>query len=120
MKRIAYLAAAASALTMAFALTASASAPPVGPLPKGKRTVVQTTNGELVAVALPVVAGKNWRIARTVDRRVLRQVSEADVGNSVVLVFKAVGKGEARVVMALTRGETPKAYRASTYVVLVR
>ena len=118
MMKLAFLA--APALALALALPAAATAPPVGPLPPGKRIVVQTIEGELVAVALPHVKGRNWRVARAVNSRVLRQVSEADVGRSVVLVFRAVGEGKAKIIMALTRGEQPKAYRAVTYLVVVR
>jgi hypothetical protein len=50
---------------------------------------------------------------------VIRQVSEGEVGNSVVLVFKAVGKGHTAIVVAETRGETAKAYRAVRYAVTV-
>jgi hypothetical protein len=62
-----------------------------------------------------------WRVARAVDPAILRQVSEADVGSSVVLVFRATGVGTARVVLALTHGDSsPKAVRAAYYVVKVR
>jgi hypothetical protein len=48
-------------------------------------------------------------------------VSEADVGPSVVVVFRAVHRGKATVAFALTRGESsPKALRAVRYVVRVR
>ena len=65
-------------------------------------------------------AGRVWRIARQFDSRVVRQVSEADVGNSVVLVFKAVGKGNTTVAFGLTHGETAKAYESRRFVVTVR
>jgi hypothetical protein len=62
-----------------------------------------------------------WRLARNVDQRVLRQVSEADVGTNVVIVYKAVGAGNVSVVYALTRGDaSSKAVRSSTYKVRVR
>ena len=47
-------------------------------------------------------------------------MGEGEVGNSVVLVFKAVGKGRTAIVVAETRGETAKAYRAVLYDVTVR
>ncbi len=80
------------ALVAAFVLTASAgaSAPPVGPLPSGPTQHITTTRGQLVAVALPHSSkGRVWRLARPVDPKVLRQVSEADVGSSVVVVYRA-------------------------------
>src|SRR5262249_26667629 len=59
--------------------------------------------------------GLVWRLARRIDPAVLRQVSEADVGRSVVVVFRATGKGTARVIFALTRGETPRALASVTH-----
>ena len=71
-------------------------------------------------VALPHRAGgRVWRVARTVNSRVVRETDEGDVGDSDVVVFKAVGKGNATVVLALTKGETAKAYESRTYVVRV-
>jgi hypothetical protein len=100
--------------------SALATAPPVGPLPAAKVTRITTTRGQLVSVALPRRAGGYvWRVARAFDARVIRQVSEGEVGNSVVLVFKAVGKGHTAIVVAETRGETAKAYRAVRYAVTV-
>jgi hypothetical protein len=65
--------------------------------------------------------GLVWRIARPVDSRVLEQVSEADVGPGVVVVFRAVGRGSATVRFALTRGDSSgKALKSATYRVTVR
>jgi len=44
--------------------TASATAPPVGPLPAAKVTSVKTTRGQLVSIALPTRRGYVWRVAR--------------------------------------------------------
>jgi hypothetical protein len=107
-----------AALTLAAG--AAATAPPVTSLPRGPSSAISTTPGERVAVALPHRKGLSWRIARTVDARVLREVDEGDVGAHVVVVFKAVRRGRATVVFALTRGETAKAYASRTYVVTVR
>jgi hypothetical protein len=113
------LAAAAAALVLA--LPAVASAPPVGPLPRGPVTTIATHKGSLVAVALPRRAnGLVWRLARSVDPKVLRQVSEADVGKDVVVVFRATGVGKARVAYGLTRGETRRAYASLTFAVTVK
>ena len=99
---------------------AVASAPPVGPLPAGPSSSIATTKGQLVAVALPVRAGgRVWRIARNANPGVLRQVSEADVGRSVVLVFQATGKGTTTIAFGLTRGERAKAYESRFYTVKV-
>jgi hypothetical protein len=100
---------------------ASATAPPVGPLPHGTVAEVTTSKGSLVAVALPKRAkGLVWRLAQKVDTDVVQQTSEADVGSSVVIVFHTVGVGDAKIVFALTRGERSKAYDAVMHIVHVR
>ena len=105
----------------ALAGASRATAPPIGPLPAGPTAAIQTHTGELVAFALPHRPnGRAWRIATSVNTKVLRQVSEADVGNQVVLVFKATGPGKATVVFGLTRGERPKAYESRRFTVSVR
>ena len=112
-------------LTLALAATALLAAgparsdsTPVGKLPAGPVSTTTTTRGQLVAVALPHAAkssGLVWRLARQYDARVVRQVSEADVGGNVVLVFKVVGRGSTSLVFALTRGDaSPTAVKAST------
>jgi hypothetical protein len=107
--------------SLVIAASALATATPVGPLPKGPVTTVSAARGTLVSVALPHRSGgKVWRQANTVDQMVLKQVSEGDVGASVVIVFKAVGKGTARVAYGLTKGETKKAYASQTFAITVR
>jgi hypothetical protein len=109
-----------------FALSVNASvasAPPVGPLPPGQVTNVSTPAGSLVAIALPGQAtssGLVWRLARGVSTNVLRQISERNVGRDVVVVYKAVGRGQATVAYGLTKGETRKAYKSVTYKISVR
>jgi hypothetical protein len=107
------------AIGTAAATGASEDSTPVGPLPAGPTATTTTKPGLLVAVALPHAARKSglvWRIARRYDSRVVRQISEADVRGSVVLVFKVVGRGDTALVFALTRGDTsPKAVKASTH-----
>lgn len=112
--------AAAAAAAFGLALQATASAPPVGPLPRGPVTTIRTSAGSLVAVALPHRAnGLSWRLARRVDPKVLVEVSEADVGKDVVVVYRAVGTGRAQVAYGLTRGETRHAYASLTFTVTV-
>jgi hypothetical protein len=119
---------AAALLAIAFAglvlVTAAALADstPIGPLPKGPVTHIQTTKGQYVAAALPrATNGRVWRIARAVDRKVLREVSEAHLGTNTVVVFKATGVGTAHVVFAQTRGDASgKALRSAMYIVRVR
>ena len=98
---------------------AAADSTPVRPLPKPAVTRVTTAKGSLVAVALPTQTARSglvWRIARPLDTRLVRQVGEADVGPSVVLVFRVVGAGRTSLHFALTRGDaSPKAVRAVRY-----
>ena len=111
---------AASLLTaLVFTFSALASAPPVGPLPKGPVTSISTSKGSLVSVALQSRVGKSWRLARAVNAHVLVEVSEANVGNAVVIVYRAVGSGSVSVRYGLTRGETRKAYASATFNVRV-
>ena len=106
---------------LAFAAGAGATAGPIGPLPPGPITTISTPAGSLVSVALPKGAqGRVWRQAGTINQKVLREVDEANVGPNVVIVFKAVGKGKAKAVYGLTKGETSKAYASDTFVITVR
>ena len=115
------VAAAVAASAAALVGNAVASAPPVGPLPAGPTSTIATTKGELVSIALPHrTGGKVWRIAQNANPKVLKQVTEGDVGPSVVLVFKAVGSGTTTIKLGLTVGEKTKAYESRTYVVRVR
>lgn len=114
------LALAAFAAVLVLAAPAAASAPPVGPLPAGPTQHIATQRGQLVSVALPHAAGgRSWRLTRAVDPKVLRELSEADVGANVVVVYKALGRGKVTVAFALTRGETAHAYAARRFVVSV-
>jgi len=92
---------------------------PVGRLPAGPVSKTTTKPGLLVAVALPRAARKSglvWRVARRFNSHIVREISEANVRGSVVVVFKVVGRGNTSLVFALTRGDTsPKAVRAATY-----
>jgi hypothetical protein len=100
------------------AAAAHADSTPVGPLPAGLVSRTTTSSGQLIAVALPKARNRTglvWRLARRYDSKVLRQVSEADVGRNVVLVFKVVGRGDTALVLALTRGDkSPVAVKAIT------
>jgi hypothetical protein len=117
MQRIALLAALAAALVLA--VPVQASAPPVGPLPKGQVTTIAAQKGSLVSIALPSLAGKSWRLARAVNPKVLVEVTEANVGSNVVVIYRAVGPGSVKVAYGLTRGETAKAYASATFNVRV-
>jgi hypothetical protein len=119
LRRSAFLLVTVAAL--AFAAGAGAAAGPVGPLPPGPVTTISTIGSSFVSVVLPkATQGRVWRQARQYNRNVLRQVSEANVGANVVIVFQAVGRGSTKVVYGLTRGETPKAYASATFKITVR
>ena len=119
--RRALAAALAAGLALAFAVVSRADSTPVGPLPRGPVARITTTRAQLVAIALPHTCtqeGLVWRLARPYDARVVRQVGEADVGGNVVLVFRVVGRGNTRLVFALTRGDvSAKALQAVTHVI---
>jgi hypothetical protein len=113
---------AASALAagvLSLAGGALADSTPVGPIPPGPVSTITTKRGQLVAVALPHASARSglaWRIARRYDPSIVREVSEADVGANVVLVFEVVGKGRTSLVFALTRGDaSSKAVKSSTH-----
>jgi hypothetical protein len=46
-------------------------------------------------------------------------VSEADVGSSVVLIYRALEAGRATVEFGLTRGETAKAFESRQFVITI-
>ena len=101
--------------------SARATAPPVGPLPPGPVGSVVVQKGQLVAFALPHrPGGRVWRIARPFNSRVLSQVSEGNVGASVVLIFRSLATGTTTVAFALTLGERSKAYESRVFTVRVR
>jgi hypothetical protein len=105
------------ALTLAGA--AVAAAPPVGPLPPGPTTKISVKAGELFAVALPGVPGRSWRLKGGYDPRLVHELTEANVGSSIVVVFKASGRGTTKLAYGATRGETAKAYSAKRFTITV-
>jgi hypothetical protein len=97
-----------------------ATAPPVGPLPKGVVTTIRVRHGELFALVVPRPRpGLTWRGARQSDATVARPLDEAEVNGNVVFVYRAGHRGTTTVVYALTRGETPKALAARFFRVTV-
>jgi len=121
---VVWLAALFATLTLALATGARADSKPVGPLPPGPVSTITTGPNQFVAVALPHASkqsGLTWRLARQYDSTVVRQVSEADVGTNVVLVFRVTGRGKTALVFALTRGDTSgDAVKAVTHTILSR
>lgn len=98
----------------------AASAPPVGPLPKGPTTSIHVRHGQLFALALPHPrAGYFWRGARQSDATVARPLDEAEVNGNVVFVYRAGHPGHTVVVYALTKDEQPKAYQARFFDITV-
>ena len=113
--------AAVTALAAAWTTLARADSPPVGALPPGKTATTETQKGELIAFALPRRKnGLVWRIARNANPKVLVQVSEANVGSSVVLIFPAAGTGTTSLALGLTKGETTRALEGRRFTVRVR
>jgi hypothetical protein len=106
-------------VALAIAAAARADSTPVGPLPPGSVSSTTTAPGQFVAIALPRArrsSGLVWRLARPYDSRVVHQLSEADLGANVVLVFKVVGRGNTSLVFALTRGDaSPKALKSAMH-----
>lgn len=98
------------------AVAATASAPPVGPLPRGPVAAISVQRGQLFAIALPKPsAGRVWRIARAYNGKVVTEVSEGVQQGNIVIVFRAVHAGRTTITYALTRGETSKALQARTF-----
>jgi hypothetical protein len=81
-----------TALGLEVVTTARADSTPVGRLPPGPLSTITTGPDHLIAVALPHASkksGLSWRLARRYDSRVLREISEADVGTNVVVYSKS-------------------------------
>ena len=105
MRRVLLIACSAATLAVDAAV-AFADSTPIGALPTGPTAAIQVQRGELVAVAVPQRTAGIWRIARPFDANVLREVSEANVDGSVVLLFRARNAGRTTVSMALTKSDS--------------
>jgi hypothetical protein len=117
---VAVAAAAVVALAAVLALSAGATAPPVGPLPKGPVTTIRVLHGQLFALVVPRPrAGLAWRGARQSDATIARPLDEAEVNGNVVFVYRAGHRGTTTVVYALTKDEGPKALQARYFKVSV-
>src|SRR5579864_6253645 len=91
-------------LAIAFAVSAQASAPPVGPLPKGPVTTIRVQHGLLFALVVPrPAAGLAWRGARPSDATIARPLDEGELKGNIVFVYRAGHAGTTTVVYALTR-----------------
>ena len=110
-------------LAVLAAPAAFASAEPVGPLPKGpvfQVNVLRDASLVIRAPKRPANSGLVWRVARKFNPKVVRQAGEGEDRLNVQLRLRAVGVGTTKVVLALTKGETRKAYAARTWVITVR
>ena len=104
----------------AAASSAQASAPPVGPLPKGPVTTIHVQRGLLFAIALPRPGGGlAWRGARLSDATIARPLDEGELNGNIVFTYRAGHTGTTTVVYALTRDETEKALKARYFKVVV-
>ena len=120
MFRHSVLAAIVAATLTAFTLSASASAPPVGPLPKGPVTSIQVEHGQLFALVLPKPGnGYTWRGAKNTNVNVAKPLDEGELNGNIVLVYKALKAGKTTIAYGLTKGETKKAYKSQTFQVTV-
>lgn len=100
--------------------SARATAPPVGPLPKGPVTSVRVPRGQLFALVVPRPGpGLSWRGAGHSDPTVARPLDEAEVNGNVVFVYRAVRVGRTTVVYALTRDEQPAVRKARYFAITV-
>ena len=98
-------------------------ATPVGALPKGPVwhiTVLRDATFVVRVPKRPASSGLVWRIARPIDPSVVREVAEGEDRLTVWIRFKASKAGSERVVLGLTKGETPKGYASRTWVVTIR
>jgi hypothetical protein len=118
------LAVVAVSLELTMAAAARGDSTPIGALPPGPASTTTTSPDQFVAVALPRASAKSglvWRIARRYESTVVRQVSEADVQTTVVLVFRVVGRGKTSIVFGLTRGDTSsQAVKSATHTIISR
>lgn len=101
-------------------VSAHATAPPVGPLPKGPVTSIRVQHGQLFALVVPRPGvGLAWRGARPSDATVARPLDEAEVNGNIVFVYRAGHRGRTTVVYALTKDEQVKALKARYFDVTV-
>lgn len=102
-------------------LTANASAPPVGPLPKGPTTTITVQHGLVFALALSKPpSGQYWRAATSINIKVAKPLSDGELEGNIILLYKAVAPGTTSVAYGLTRDETPKALKSHTFKITVR
>ena len=105
---------------LAVTLAASASAPPVGPLPKGPVTTIGVQHGQLFALVVPQPSpGLTWRGATNTNSKVARPLDEGELNGNIVFVYKALAAGKTTIAYGLTKGETTGALKSQTFKVTV-
>src|SRR5262245_58389971 len=122
MKRVLITAVAVGVVAAALGASALASATPVGKLPAGKTVAYKTIPGKTVSFTLPrpAVKGGVWRIARSYDGGVVQQLGERKLKDGTVrITLETTGPGTTRVIFAVTKGETAKAYAARIFEITV-
>lgn len=116
MLRRAFVAALVAAGLASLTLGANASAPPVGPLPKGPTTTITVQHGLVFALALSKPpSGQYWRAATSINTKVAKPLSEGELEGNIILLYKAVAVGTTSVAYGLTKDETPKALKSHTF-----
>ena len=101
---------------------ASASAVPVGKLPHATTIAYKVTPDKSLTLTLPrpSIKGGVWRVARAYDDKVVYQQGERTLPSGAIrITLHATGPGTTRVVFALTKGETAKAYAARIFEITV-
>lgn len=120
LSRLLLAGAALAAVAATLTFEGSATAPPIGPLPKGAVTTITTPVQEYIGIALPRgESGLVWRAAPPYDPSVVRPAAERDIGSLTVLVYRTVKVGKATLRFGLTNDERPKVYRSATYKIVV-
>ena len=101
---------------------ASASATPVGKLPPATKIAYKVTPDKSLTLTLPrpAIKGGVWRVARAYDSKVVFQQGERTLASGAIrITLHATGPGTTRVIYALTKGETAKAYAARIFEITV-
>jgi hypothetical protein len=101
-------------------MAAQATAPPVGPLPKGPVTTIGVQHGQLFAIVVPHPGtGLSWRGARQSDATIARPLDEGELNGNIIFVYRAGRAGKTTVIYALTKDEGPKALQARYFKISV-
>jgi hypothetical protein len=122
MKRHALTLLVAAGIAAVAVAVAAASAVPVGKLPPATKIAYKVTPDKSVTLTLPrpAIKGGVWRVARAYDSKVVYQQGEQTLPSGAIrITLHATDPGTTRVVYALTKGETAKAYAARIFEITV-